>query len=267
MKRVIPLIIFLVAFAGAFLYLEWVEEPVVEKVEVPEISFEEVQEPEGSDTRQSVTLQEQNNVLTDVTPDEVELVEPDPIIEFNLAIPWTPQAPHAVWDHRDQEACEEASIYMVDLYYQGVSSGLVDPDTAGAAIQELVDKQMDMFGYFESTTAEQTAQLVETYYGYSTELLQEPTIDQIKDEILAGHPVVVPMAGQVLANPYFTPPGPEYHMLVIKGFTEEGFITNDPGTRHGENWLYEYDHFMNSIHDYVADDILSGKKVVIVIQK
>ena len=154
---------------------------------------------------------------------------------------------------------------MVDQFYQGLSEGLIDPGIADASIQDLVDQQMQMFGYFESTTAEQTAELVESYYGYTTRLIHDPTIDQIKDEILAGHPIVVPAAGQVLANPYYTPPGPEYHMLVIKGFTEQGFITNDPGTKRGENWLYEYDHFMNSIHDYVAADILSGEKVVIVI--
>lgn len=260
MKRLIPILIFTIAFVGVFLYLNW-EEEIEEKVvvEVEEVRYEEVEKDLGDvedvwDVGDSLTSLKSHTSPTSPTT-------------FNLAIPWTPQAPNAAWDHRDQEACEEASIYMVDLYYQGIGSGLVDPDIADAAIQDLVDEQMQMFGYFESTTAEQTAELVESYYGYTTELIQDPTIDQIKEAILAGNPVVVPMAGQVLDNPYFTPPGPEYHMLVIKGYTEEGFITNDPGTQRGENWLYDYDHFMNSIHDWDETDILSGKKVVIVIQK
>jgi len=253
----------MIAFAGVFLYLN--QEPEIKVADVPAVAFDEVLE-----VVEVARVAEEK--IAAVTPETPEIpITPEtletPVTSFNLAIPWTPQAPNAVWDHRDQEACEEASIYMVDLYYQGIGSGLVDPDIADAAIQDLVDEQMQMFGYFESTTAEQTAELIESYYGYSTELIIDPTVDQIKDQILAGYPVVVPMAGQVLDNPYFTPPGPEYHMLVIKGFTEEGFITNDPGTRNGENWIYDYDHFMNSIHDWVEDDILSGKKVVIVIQK
>lgn len=260
MRRLIPIFIFTFAFVGVFLYLN--QEPEIKVVDVPEISFDEVVE----------VVEVKDDTLTGVDPidpEEVELVEETPVrasSQFNLAIPWTSQAPNAVWDARDQDACEEASIYMVHLFFEGVGSGLIDSDIADVAIQDLVDGEMKMFGYFESTTAEQTAELIESYYGYSTELIEDPTVEQIKEAILTGHPVVVPVAGQMLANPYFTPPGPEYHMLVVKGFTENGFITNDPGTRHGENWLYEYDHLMNSIHDWNEDDILSGKKVVIVIQ-
>ena len=261
MKKILLIFFFILITTGVFLYLDN-EEFVEVKVEVPEFTFEQVAET-GNDTRQGV---DSTDAVAGVIPDEEIQPEPEQEpTEFNLAIPWTSQAPHAVWDARDQDACEEASIYMVDLYYQGVESGLVDPETADAAIQDLVDYEMQLFGYFESTTAQQVVELIESYYGYTTELIQDPTVDQIKEAVLAGQPVVVPMAGQVLANPFFTPPGPEYHMLVVKGFTEEGFITNDPGTKRGENWLYEYDHFMNSIHDYVEGDMLSGQKVVIVI--
>ena len=258
-KRLLPTVVFLLVFIGVFLYLD--QEPEVEVADVPAVSFEEVAdeievEPEVAESAP----------YPEPPPDlPLRKGEEDPS-EFNLAVPWTSQAPHAVWDHRDQEACEEASIYMVDQFYRGVAEGLIDPDIADAAIDDLVEEQMQLFGYFESTTAAQTADLVEMFYGYTVELITDPTVDQIKDEVLAGHPVVIPAAGQVLANPYFTPPGPEYHMLVIKGFTEDGFITNDPGTKRGENWIYEYEHFMNSIHDWVEDDILSGEKVVIVIQ-
>jgi hypothetical protein len=261
MRRLIPTIVFIVVTAGVFLYFSQ-QEYVEVKVEVPELTFKQVAE----------VAEEGFEDVEETTPDTLEtsgaLDTPEtPTTSFNLAIPWTSQAPHAVWDARDQDACEEASIYMAHLYFEGVSSGLFDPATADTAIQDLVDYEMQQFGFFESTTAEQVVELVESYYGYSTQLIQDPTVDQIKGAVLNGYPVVVPMAGQVLANPFFTPPGPEYHMLVVKGFTEEGFITNDPGTKRGENWLYEYDHFMNSIHDYVEGDMLSGQKVVIVIQK
>ena len=66
----------------------------------------------------------------------------------------------------------------------------------------------------------------------------------------AGRPVIVPLAGRLLGNPYYTQPGPVYHMLVVKGIAENGdIITNDVGTRHGRNLTYAPDVFLNAMHD------------------
>ena len=47
-----------------------------------------------------------------------------------------------------------------------------------------------------------------------------------------GVPVLLPAAGRLLRNPYFSGQGPLYHMLVVKGYTRDGkIITDDPGTR------------------------------------
>ena len=42
---------------------------------------------------------------------------------------------------------------------------------------------------------------------------------------------------------YYAHPGPVRHMLLIKGYDGERgvFITNDPGTRHGESFEYSVD--------------------------
>ncbi len=40
-------------------------------------------------------------------------------VEFNLAVPFTSQAPNAVWDHTHEEACEEAVVAMADAFYRG----------------------------------------------------------------------------------------------------------------------------------------------------
>ena len=42
-------------------------------------------------------------------------------------------------------------------------------------------------------------------------------------------------------------------MLVIKGFTSDGkFITNDPGTRNGADYLYTESTLMSAIHDWTG---------------
>ncbi|KKR45570.1 MAG: hypothetical protein UT82_C0026G0013, partial [Parcubacteria group bacterium GW2011_GWB1_40_14] len=93
------------------------------------------------------------------------------------------------------------------------------------------------------------------------------TVDTIKRELAAGNPIIVPAAGRELGNPYFTSPGPLYHMLVIRGYTsDDKFITNDPGTRRGEEYTYKFDILMNAIHDWNGGDVINGKKVIIVLE-
>ncbi len=293
LRRLLPIIILILATSVALVWFNRVELKEKyfseeEKAEVAAVSFEEVtkvsevakvsEESEKEvveeveeveivegDARKGVSRAELDvdaDSLPAVTPTETEL--PD---ELNLAVPWTPQAPFANWDEVHEETCEEASIYMVHLFFEGEPAGLVDPAMVDAVLLDMVEEEKEKFGYWENTTAEETAEFAESYYGYETELIIDPTVDDIKEQLALGYPVIVPLAGQVLANPYFTPPGPDYHMLLIKGYTSTGFITNDPGTRRGENWVYEYDHFMNSIHDWNGGDVLNGQKVVIVLKK
>lgn len=187
---------------------------------------------------------------------------------FNLAVPFTPQAPHGNWSEPYKEACEEASLYMVYEYYRGIGEGLIAADTADAEIKKIVAFEMQLFGAYEDTTAEETGTLAEMMYGYeNVETIDNPTVEQIKTHVVAGHPVIVPVAGRLLGNPYFTAPGPIYHMFVVRGYTaDEKFITNDPGTRRGEAYVYDFDTLMNAMHDWNSgEEITDGKKVVLVI--
>lgn len=246
--------------------------------DVPAVSFEEVNR--STDDTDLRNTDDNEPELKDTTLEPVKEPVPEPVeeadveavvddelpAELNLAVPWTPQAPFANWDDVHEDACEEISIYMVHLFYSGVPAGLVDPAAAEAVLLDMVDAEVDLLGIWADTTAAETAEFAESYYGYETELIVNPTVNQIKEQLVMGYPVIVPMAGQVLMNPFFTPPGPDYHMLVVKGYTADGFITNDPGTRRGENWVYGFDHFMNSMHDWNGGNVLEGQKVVIILK-
>jgi len=144
---------------------------------------------------------------------------------------------------------------------------LVDPQTAEDELQKIVAFENSIFGFFEDTTSEQTAIFTEQLYGYTDiDIIENPTVEQIKENVSAGFPVIVPSAGQLLGNPYFTSPGPEYHMLVIRGYTKHQFIVNDPGTRRGEAYLYDIDTIMNAMHDWNGGGpITEGRKAIIVI--
>jgi hypothetical protein len=79
--------------------------------------------------------------------------------------------------------------------------------------------------------------------------------------------IIAPFAGRMLGNPFYSGEGPYYHMLVIKGYDEENFITNDVGTRRGENFIYSYETVMQAIHDYRETGIETAPKKVMVISR
>ena len=73
-----------------------------------------------------------------------------------------------------------------------------------------------------------------------------------------------------LGNIYFTAPGPENHMLLIKGynFNDKSFTTNDPGTRRGEGYTYDENVLFEAIRDYptgyhLPNDIILKKVILI----
>lgn len=184
----------------------------------------------------------------------------------NLDIPFVSQAPHKIWDAEHEDFCEEASVLMAASYIRGDRS-VTDIDVAEAALQDIKSWEMKVFGYFESTTAAQTARILREHLDIEkVQVVLNPTETQIKAWVTQGRAVIVPAAGRQLGNPNFKSPGPLYHMLVIKGYTADGrFITNDPGTRKGADYIYDVQVIMNAMHDWNGGDVENGAKVVIVV--
>lgn len=186
--------------------------------------------------------------------------------EANLDVPFTIQAPEQQWDLPYEEACEEASVLMVAAYYQG-KTGQLPIEEAKKGILDIVTYENGRFGDYIHTTVAQTGEIATDFLKVSAaKVIPIKSAEEIKRLIANGYPVIVPASGRDLGNPNFKAPGPVYHMLVIKGYTKDGkFITNEPGTRKGYNYLYDVDVVMNALHDYAADDIRTGAKAVLVL--
>jgi uncharacterized protein YvpB len=206
-------------------------------------------------------------------PEEIELVVEEPIEEpvevvlpddLILDVPFVCQAPLGSWSYPFDSACEETAILMVHYYLQGKS---VDISLAAQEIKAIVDFEIEQYGFHKDTSSEQTAQLVRDYYDYEVEVVYDISLEDIKKELAKGNPVIVPTAGRILGNPYFTPPGPLLHMLVIKGFTPTEFIVNDPGTKRGDSYTYSYEILEEAIHDWGDGDVEQGRSAMIIIQK
>lgn len=168
----------------------------------------------------------------------------------NLNVPFTSQAPHANWDLDHNEFCEEAAALMAGRFLTG--RDITDKDDAEAGLQELKKWQLDNLGFYYDTTADETAKMIRGMYGLNVEVKTDPSVEDIKRAIANDKVVIVPAAGRELGNPNYTPPGPIYHMLLIRGYTDDGrFITNDAGTRKGEQYTYKQQVVMDAIHDWV----------------
>ncbi len=232
------------------------QEPI--PVEQPVENFEMV-ETKNSNNNNTNNNSNVENVNMDIPKESVEIPE-----SINLAIPFTSQAPHANWELPYQEACEEASMLMAGRFLQ--DRAIIDANDADAAILELVNYNNHTLDYPIDMTAAETARAIEKFYELDTELIYNFSWDDVKRALAQGYPVILPAAGRQLGNPNFTPPGPPYHMLVIKGYTATKIITNDPGTRKGTNYQYSYDTLYNAAHDWNGGDVANGKKVIIIVK-
>lgn len=182
---------------------------------------------------------------------------------YNLAVPFTPQAPFAVWDTLHDAACEEASAVMVKAFIDGETS--LPPQTAENRILDITAYEDKTFGQDLDTTAAQTAAFMRDFMGLkNAKAVPISSMDDVKAYVSTGVPVIVPAYGRALGNPYYRSPGPVYHMLVVKGFKGNLIIVNDPGTKHGENYVYDSATLWNAVHDWNGGDVQHGAKVMIV---
>lgn len=175
-----------------------------------------------------------------------------------IDVPFFSQAPNANWDDpRQQDGCEEASVLMAWLW---VNNKTMTKAEAEAEIVKISHFEEDKYGNYVDTSAQDTARFFQDFYDYKNLRVDENiTIEDIKDELRQGRIVLVPANGQKLGNPNFTGAGPYTHMVVVRGFDEakEQVITNDPGTRNGREYRYDYDVFYNAMVNYPSGDHLS----------
>lgn len=187
---------------------------------------------------------------------------------LRLDVPFIPQAPKQNWDMPYQEACEEASVLMVNAYYANEEKNPT-PDEADRRILDLVKWTADTYGpELIDTTATQTAAIAKQYFtNIDAKAVPFQDATQIKRYLAQGYPVIVAADGKTLPNPNFRNGGPIYHMLVVKGYTADGqWITNDPGTRKGENFLYQEQALIDSIRDWNGGKVSEAKPMLLILK-
>jgi hypothetical protein len=198
----------------------------------------------------------------------VEKLSPSVLIE---GVPFTSQAPFGNWsDPKEQHGCEEASLIMAAYWIKGKE---LTPETALKEISVMSDFEQEKYGNYYDTSAADTLQLFKDYYDYTkADARYGVGLEEMKIELAKGNILVAPMDGRRLKNPHYTAPGPERHQLVVIGYDDAAkeFVTNDPGTKFGKAYRYDYDVFMEAMRDYPTGfeiPISGAVKAMIVIAK
>ena len=205
--------------------------------------------------------------LPAATPEQVLAIK-----DVLLNVPFSSQAPFGNWkDPKEQDGCEEASAMMAMAWVKGET---LTKDAALIEITAIADYEEKNYGNFHDTDAEDTAKWIfKGYFGYSNiEVKHDITTSDIVQELLKGNLVIVPTNGRKLGNPYYTPPGPIEHNLVIRGYdtAKKEFITNDSGTSYGEKFRYKESVLQGALMDYPTGDhapITETKTAMIVVKK
>jgi len=257
-KFFIYIIFFFLILGGVFIFLEKNNYLVIPQAEKEALKAE-IPDVQTSEVTEEVSIERE-----EVLPER-----------FKLDVPFTSQAPPVYgpkknepkWDPDHNNACEEAAILIVNSY---INNKELTPDIANKTILEMLRFQEDNYGERnKDLEAEEVAKLAQDFYNSykNTKIVYDISIEDIKREIVAGNPVILPAAGRLLGNPYYRRPGPLYHMLVAIGYDEDEIITNDPGTKRGKDFSYKYNTLLNAVHEWNRGDVGNGRSAMIILQK
>ena len=240
------------------------------QINIPEFKNRETVD-EREEIREEITEERTVLPIVDLEGEPVREETPTATNSF-LEIPFTPQVPFVEWaEPIYQDGCEEASSLMAVYWALGKS---LTKEEAKEQILAISNYQTEHYGEYRDTSSQDTAErIIKGYFGYEqAEVKREIILEDIISEINQGRAVIVPVNGQLLDNPNYTLPGPERHMLVIRGYDEikEEFVTNDSGTRKGELYRYNQGILYWAIRDYLTgyhQPIEKVEKVMVVLWK
>ena len=185
---------------------------------------------------------------------------------FQNKAPFVSQAPFEIWDDLHEEACEEASLVIVNGFLNNIDE--ISKEETEKEIQSMINWQINKYGKHKDLNVNEIKDLFFNFYNRNLEISYNINESFFKKILSSGNLIIIPVAGREIKNPYFKAPGPLYHVLVIIGYddNQKEFITNDPGTRRGKEFRYPYTTIINSIHDFPGkkEEILNGKPAVLI---
>ncbi|MFZ2190326.1 MAG: C39 family peptidase [Candidatus Magasanikiibacteriota bacterium] len=165
-----------------------------------------------------------------------------------LPVPFSAQAPTNNWSRN--EDCEETSVVMAYAFLTGMTENKFSPQVVQEAINSLKKWEESNLGYNDDTGANVTSKMAEGTFGLKIKQIENYTEEDLKRAITNGHPILLPINAKLLGSPQYFADGPTYHMLVIRGFKDNIFIVNDPGTNSGDGQEYYFSTLQKASADW-----------------
>lgn len=196
------------------------------------------------------------------TPKTVILASTETAV-INIQSQFYSQAPLGNWSDPWDNACEEASALIIaNTYYKHNWT----KEQFADQILKMVEWEKQNLGLHKDTNAAQTTAILKEYLNLETITHQDPTLEQIKGILDKGHMIIGFFAGKTLGNPNYINGGPNYHVIVIKGYTTDNkIITHDVGTNFGADYIYDWTTIQTAMHDLATPIEAGAKKIIEVI--
>ncbi|MFA5175030.1 MAG: C39 family peptidase [Patescibacteria group bacterium] len=191
-----------------------------------------------------------------------------PVSKIDLAVPHIWEIPDGVWVNPWSNACEEASIIMVEEFYLKRGEVKFTDRETKTKVSPLFVYENKVFGSNADSNSTRTLRIINENSFFTGFIKKNPTVEEIKEELLNGHPVISFHYGIDLKNPKhrWRVGGSAFHVLVINGFDDKTkeFLVNDSELKNGLDYHYKYDIILNSLHDFDhASKKTDGEPVVI----
>ncbi len=169
-------------------------------------------------------------------------------------MPFYWEIPDGVWVPPWSGACEEASIAAVESFYLKRPKKIIKKADAKAVMSPLFKIEDRIFGYNSDTSGAEIVRLINDYTSFDATLKDSPTLEEIKNELAAGRPVISLHYGYDLNNPRhrFRRGGSSYHVMAITGYddTKDEFLVNDSELPYGIDFRYKYGIILSTLHDF-----------------
>lgn len=179
---------------------------------------------------------------------------------IRLSVPYLSQAPDGNWSNPWNKADAEASTLMIEGYYHKFSE--INKEVATERMGQMFVWENENFGKNFDTTAEETSLLIAANADFEATVKNNPTIDDIKNELRERRPVMA-MLDQSILYQTARELNSSFHILVIIGFDDakQEFIVNDPAKNIRR---YSYDRLIKALSDYIEEkDDAAGKPVAL----
>ncbi len=172
-------------------------------------------------------------IMLSLLPFTVSMADTDRPQSVYLNVPFAMQVPTGEWnDPRQKDGCEEASSIMAMAWVRG---GSVPAEEVRRDIINMSEYENVLYGFFEDTSAQDTATLIRNYYQHTgVTVTTDITTEHIKTAIANNHPVIIPINTRFLHHPLYRN-GPIRHTVIVVGYDEAlgEIVIHDPLYKNG----------------------------------